>query len=174
LNDPDFAAHCPCWVSDVTYIARARYGEQVTRYLDVFGRENVACYVFEEFFRDGLPLFPVLCGYLGIDADYRPENTAHNKAGMARSALLRNVLSQRMGWKEPLKKVIPARVRRLAMRRLAHLNNVERPLDPVPADAATHIRKSLIDDVQTLSRVIERPDLPEIWGMTQVDGVDMT
>ena len=172
LTDPGFAVECPCWVSDVTYISRARYGEQVVRYLDVFGRDKVACYLFEEFFKDGLPLFPTLCRFLGIDDSYRPDNAAYNKAGVARSRYVRSVLTEGMGWKEPLKKVFPIQVRRVAMETLARFNKVERAPDPIPKEAVALLRKSLVDDVQMLSRLIERPDLPAIWGLTQAAGAD--
>ena len=167
LTDPEFAKSCRCWVSDVTYIARARYGEQVARYLDVFGSENVACYLFEEFFQEGLPLLPSLCRFLGVTDDYKPANRVHNQAGVVRSTYVRSVLTERMRWKEPLKKVLPIGMRRLATGALARFNNVEREPDPIPYEAAAIVRQSLAEDVQVLSGLIGRADLETVWSLMQ-------
>lgn len=165
LSDPHFAEECRCWVSDVTYVARARFGEQVARYLEVFGLERVACFLFEEFFRDGLPQFSDLCRFLGIDDGYQPVNEVHNQAGVVRSPHVRRMLTERMAWKEPLKRLIPVGARRAITRGLARFNNVERAPDPIPGEAVTLLRAQFGEDIRLLSRLIQRPDLPELWSL---------
>lgn len=162
ISDPAYARSIRSWVADTTYLARARYGEQVLRYLNRFGRNHLHVFVFEEFFRPGLPLYPDLCRTLQIDPDHRPVEEAHNKAGTVRSAYMRRVLTERMAWKEPFKRVLPSRIRSRLMSALARFNRIERALPPVPEDGARMIEEGISEDIDLLSRLLGR-DFRSIW-----------
>jgi len=166
LRDPFFSSESRTWIYNRTYIERARYLPQVKRYLDTFGTDNVAVFLFEEFFASGMPLYAELCLYLEIDDSYRPENKAYNRAGTVRSEYVRRVLHERMSWKEPLKRVIPQPVRRTVMGALAHVNRVERPLPELPKEAASLIRSALKHDVAGLCELLDR-DLFATWGFDE-------
>lgn len=150
------------WVHDVAYVTRASYAGQLRRFMDMFGPEQVRVYVFEEFFREGLPLYPDLCRYLGIDDAHAPEAKVHNKGGTIRSAWLRKALDTRMAWKEPLKMIMPQRLRDAITARLRRFNRADTPVEPLDAGLRADLEKRFSPGVRELEDILER-DLSEVW-----------
>ncbi len=150
------------WQFRSTYITRARYAPQLQRYFDRFGRERVHVFLFEEFFKPGLPLYRTLLEVLHVDPNHRPIEAAHNKAGSVRSTCVRRILNERMVWKEPLKRIIPKPARDRMINTLTQLNRVNRPLPPMPPEARRLLWKELTTDVDRVSKQLNR-DLRAIW-----------
>ena len=167
LTDPLFKQSCRTWFYNVTYITRAKYYEQVRRYFDIFDRNNIAIYIFEEFFRPSLPLYPELCKFLGISDKHCPEEKVHNMAGSVHSIIIRRILNEKMAWKEPLKLIIPSKLRKLMMDWLAKYNYKEQALSDLSGETINIIRNNVKDDIYNLAILINRPDLPEIWNFEQ-------
>jgi hypothetical protein len=57
----------------VFYRRIARYADQVERYLEVFGRDNVHVVVFDDFQRDTAHAYADVLRFLGVSADFRPD-----------------------------------------------------------------------------------------------------
>ena len=49
LHDPVFRVQCPQFFPDYLYFTTGLYFEQVSRYIETFGRDRVKIYLFEEF-----------------------------------------------------------------------------------------------------------------------------
>ncbi len=162
LNDSDFSQTAGRWIYDMSYAFRAAYSAQVQRYLDRFGRDRVHIYLFEEFFRPGLALYPQLLRTLGVDPHHCAAEEAHNRAGTVRSVFARRVLTERMTWKEPFKLVIPAALRARMMDSLARFNRVDQALAPMSMEARRYLKAKLRQDVEALSGLLGR-DLKAIW-----------
>jgi hypothetical protein len=163
LSDPAYAQTVGRWLCDMTYSSRAQYSAQVMRYIERFGRERVHVYVFEEFFKPGLPLYSKLLKTLDVDPGHRPVEAAYNKAGFVRSVFARRVLSERMAWKEVLKRAIPPATRARMMGALARINRVDQKLAPMPPEARRYLRIKLLSDVEALSGLLGR-NFKTIWG----------
>ena len=162
LHDPAFVEEAGRWIYDLTYIERASYYKQVKRYIESFGKERIHLYFFEEFFHKGLPQYHDLLACLGVGETLPPENNVFNKAGTVRSSYLRRVLSERMVWKEPLKLILPLKLRERMMSFLARYNRVERSLPLISIEAKKILINSLSNDVAKLSQLIGR-DVQELW-----------
>ena len=52
------------------YIERSLYHEQVSRYIETFGREQVGVYLFEDLAKDPLKVLSAICGHIGVDANF--------------------------------------------------------------------------------------------------------
>lgn len=150
------------WVQDVAYFQRASYAEQLKRFLDVFGKDRLQVYVFEEFFSDGLPQYADLCRYLDVDDTHVPEARVHNAGGTIRSSWLRKALDTRMAWKEPLKMVIPQKCRDAITGALRRFNRVRKPVPPMAAEARAGLEQRFAPGVRELEGILER-DLSEVW-----------
>ena len=57
----------------VFYRRIARYADQVGRYLEVFGRDNVHVVVFDDFERDTARTYADVLRFLGVSTEFRPE-----------------------------------------------------------------------------------------------------
>lgn len=163
LSDLSFAKNAGRWVYDMTYASRAAYSGQVKRYIDRFGRDRVHVYVFEEFFRPGLVLYPHLLRALDVDPIHHPFEAAYNKAGTVRSAFARRVLSERMAWKELFKPILPPTLRKRMMDGLARWNRVDQALAPMSLEARRYLISKIRPDVVALCDLLSR-DFKIIWG----------
>ena len=79
IADPSFNGYeRESWYANFHYFNRALYHEQVSRYIDTFGRENVRVYLFEEFRKDPLKTCRDLYSFIGVDPDFTPGLEAQN------------------------------------------------------------------------------------------------
>ncbi len=62
------AAHC---ISGLYYRDMARFSEQVQRYFDVFGRDNVKVIIFDDFKSNTAAIFREVLEFLDIDSDFQ-------------------------------------------------------------------------------------------------------
>jgi hypothetical protein len=93
-----------------------RFGEQVQRYLDVFGPEQVRVIIFEEFAADTPTAYRDTLSFLGVDPDFQPEFVVYNANRRVKSdavrSVLRNPVLVRLGHKiRPISLPIYARIR---------------------------------------------------------------
>ncbi len=59
------AAHC---ITGLQYRQMARYSQQLPRYFEVFGRENVLVIIFDDFRSDTAGVFRTVCEFLCVDS----------------------------------------------------------------------------------------------------------
>jgi hypothetical protein len=75
------------------YVDCGRYGEQVSRYLEVFGREAVRVYLLEDLRRDARGVYRDAFGFLGVDPDASVEmERVYNRGGVPRNRLFARLL----------------------------------------------------------------------------------
>ena len=151
-----------------TYRDRARFGEQIPRWLDVFGRDQVHVILFEELIRDPATHFRQLLEFLDVDSTYRPEafsthNPAHGARGGLIRALARSAPVQFLAWRVLPAVIGDARTRALA-RRASHsrLRRRSAPRAEVPADLRARLEAEFAPDVARLSEVLGR-DVGSVW-----------
>lgn len=151
-----------------TYRDRARYGEQLPRWLDTFGRERVHVIIFEDFARQPAVEFRRVLEFLGVDADYQPESfAAYNVAHGSRSKRLRALLSGRLPqwfvWRL-MPRLIGDRRTRALVQRFRHSRLHRRPLDkaPISPDLRRRLEDEFAPDVARLSELLGR-DVGALW-----------
>lgn len=151
-----------------TYRDRARYGEQVPRWFDAFGRERVHVILFEEMIREPATHFRRLLEFLGVDPTYQPTSfAAHNPAHGARGNLLRRVARTRpvqfATWRLLPALIGDGRTRGLA-RRLGHSTLRRRPVErpELPAELRQRLELEFAPDVAQLSALLGR-DVASVW-----------
>ena len=66
MASPQFRRECPQYFPDYQYFNTGRYGEQVTRYLDIFGPEAVKVCLFDDLVRQPVELYASICTFLGL------------------------------------------------------------------------------------------------------------
>jgi Sulfotransferase family len=151
-----------------TYLDRARYGDQLARWIEAFGAERIHAIVFEEMVREPAPIFRAALQFLQVDPDYRPDEfRAYNPAHRERATIVRRIaahpVAQSIAW-GPLKSLLgEGRTRSLAARfRRSDVfrQKMERP------ELGPRTRAQLIDyfapDVARTSTLLGR-DLAAEW-----------
>jgi hypothetical protein len=151
-----------------TYRDRARFGEQVPRWIKAFGRERVHVILFEEMIRDPATHFRRLLEFLDVDPGYQPESfAAHNPAHGARGGMLRGLArsapAQFVAWRVLPALIGDARTRSL-VRRFGHSKIRRRSVAraEVPAELRHRLEHELAPDVAALSALLGR-DVASVW-----------
>lgn len=145
----------PMWL----YRELGRYTEQVKRYFDEFGRDQVKVLVFEEFVKNPSLYVREVLDFLGVDPDVSIDTSLTiNESGKPSSRLVYNFISKPNGLKELVKPLFPAAVReRLGLRAKSMV------LQKVSMDPATRaqLEAYFTDEIASLAELLQR-DL-HVW-----------
>jgi hypothetical protein len=85
------------WVrADSHWMKIGRYHEQLARYYELFPRERIHIFLFDDLQRNTLAVVQELYRFLGVDPAFVPDlETPHNVGGMPSSVLLERILTNR-------------------------------------------------------------------------------
>jgi hypothetical protein len=151
-----------------TYTERARFGEQLARWFNVFGRERVHVMILERVLREPAEQFRDLLRFLEIDPEYRPSSfAAHNPAHVARAGLVgslaRSKPVQFAAWRLVPRILGQARTLELTRRLVqSPLLRTKASKAAVPADLRERLEVQLTPDVRALSELLGQ-DLVALW-----------
>ncbi len=152
------------------YRAIVRHGEQLQRWLEVFPKERLHVVILEELSREPARVFRDVLRFLDVDDSYRPDFVHHNAARRTdRRRLSRLINAPPMPLRRVARRFVPP-----GLRERLWNQRIRRPLflassrvaDPEPIDPAleARLRVELGPEVHRLAAVIDRPDLPALWG----------
>jgi len=151
-----------------TYRDRARFGEQLARWLEVFGPERVKVLVLEQVIPDPAPEFGALLDFLDVDPEYRPEsfaahNPAHGSRGGPIGSLARSRVVQFAAWRLVPRVLGEARTLEL-VRRVVQSPVLRRKSAraAVPPDLRRQLEGELAEDVELVSKLVGQ-DLGALW-----------
>lgn len=92
------------WYASYLYIERALYFNQVKRYIDTFGQDQVRIYIFENFIRAPIKICQDIFGFLEVDRHFVPQCKILNESGEFRFPVIRKL---RNGFYPILKALLP-------------------------------------------------------------------
>jgi sulfotransferase family protein len=151
-----------------TYTDRARFGDQLARWFDVFGRERVHVMLLDDVIRDPAAQFRRLLEFIGVDPEYRPASfETHNPAHGTRGSLVATVARSRpvqfAFWRLLPRLLGEARTLELTRRIVqSPLLRTRAAKAGVPDDLRRRLEAELRPDVERLSDLL-RVDLTERW-----------
>jgi hypothetical protein len=148
----EFKDKCSQWWGSYAYMDRGFYFEQVKRYFDVFGRDNVRVYIFERFIKDPKVVCSDIFEFLGIDSDFIPDyGKAHNEAGGIRSKLFKKMIYA----KYPLlRAVLPTAIKVKIRAMLLFLNSVKEEKKEMPVSARQRLERFFSLDIKKLEGLL--------------------
>ncbi len=136
-----------------SHVKEGFYFQRMKRYYDLFDREQIKIYLFDDFKRGPGDLIRDLFGFLGVDTGFEPDTTVrHNPANVPKSALLNRILYQPRVIRG-VKAVLPARLEKVA-KRLRQRNL--RPAPSFPPDLRATLLDLYQDDIHRLEELIDR------------------
>lgn len=149
---------CP---SLLFYSERAKYTEQIQRYLGFFPREQIKIIIFEDFKRDNTKVYKEVLEFLGVDSTFKPDFKRVHESKASRSKLLNNILRNPHLTGIP-KSVLPARTYDRIRLKIQDLLMKQKPRPPLDPEFERKLKKKLKPEVRKLSRLVGR-DLVKEW-----------
>jgi hypothetical protein len=139
------------------YHETIKYAEQVERYFDVFGRENVHVILYDDFKQDTAKVYEDTLAFLGIDTSFRPTFQVINPNKTLRSRRLQEFLiAPPPALTRVFKQVTPQSLQGHLLKRLKRLNtqHTNRPaLDPI---LRRRLQVEFQPEVQRISSLLGR------------------
>lgn len=140
-------------VEAVFYREVIRYAEQVPRYFNAFGRENVHVILFDDFKSDVAAAYRHTLEFLGVDPGFAPDFVVVNPNKRARNKLLDRLIYKRTwGRSFRFKKWIPERLR-AALRNFHTVHAQRAPIDP---QLRRRLQEEFAPGVERLSDLLGR------------------
>lgn len=155
----------PLWAA---YRNSARFGEQVGRWIDAFGRERVHVIIFDDFAADTPAEFRRLLEFLAIDPNHRPASFAPRHSSHRRRGGPFRAIVQAPAARWAAHRLLPAvfgrtRSARLVWRfRQSRLNLKAAPRQPIRPELRRQLEAEFAPDIAQLSSILER-DLVQLW-----------
>ncbi len=143
---------------EASHVREGFYYRRLKRYFDIFARDQIKIYIFEEFKQDSAKVVVDLFDFLGVDTNFVPDtSTRHNPAAIPRIRLL-NRLFFNPTLIRTAKSVLPEGMQRMAKR--VQRQNLRTP-PKFPADLRAELLKLYRKDILKLEGLLDR-DL-SIW-----------
>jgi hypothetical protein len=102
----------------------------VARYFELFERDQIRIYVFEEFRRDPFTVLRDIFNFLNVDEGFRPDTgTRHNPSGFIRNPVLRELWRSSATARQRIRPFLSMRVRHAASQWL-HRHAYKPPFPP--------------------------------------------
>jgi hypothetical protein len=144
------------WVPIYYYQQMGFYSTQVKRYFDMFNRDQIRVYLYEEFTTNPMSILQDIFRFLGVDDTFAPNmSVKHNVSGIPRNKALNTFLVKPHPIKSILKPFLPESLRRALIVSLKNRRNMDKP-PPLPPD----LRKQLInvyrEDILKLQDLIQQ------------------
>ena len=147
-------AHFP---EALCYHRTVAYGEQLARYLDLFGRERVHVALIDDFIADADAAAGRVLAFLGLQPAKGHAFPHANPNKRSRSAAMRRLLAApppRL--RAAIRAMVPAGPRRAAYRRVSALNVRAQDRVAMPHDVERRLRRELDPEVATLETILGR------------------
>ncbi|MGH7790959.1 MAG: sulfotransferase family protein, partial [Thermodesulfobacteriota bacterium] len=122
------------------YKKRGFYYIQLKRYFDLFNREQIKIYLYEDFRDNSLGILKDIFRFLDVDDTFVPDvSLKHNVSGIPRNRAIHIFLAKPNSIKSILERIIPERLRWRMRLGLIHRNLIKTPL-------RSDVRKHLVQD----------------------------
>jgi hypothetical protein len=139
------------------YRDSARFADQVQRYFDALGRDQVLVLVYDDFRDDTLDTYRRVLQFLGVDPSFVPQMGIVNPSKQPRSRLLLRLISNPPSWlRRVLGAALPPRQRKRLFRRALALNARTAPRRPMDPELRARLKAEFAPEVRRLGELIAR------------------
>jgi hypothetical protein len=148
----------PRFAQPLRYREVARYAEQLTRYIDIFGRSQVLVVLFDDFVTDPARAVADVCRHIGVAPMTPARLPIVNARKAPRSARLRDWLVRPPAVARAVARTLlpTTELRRRAAARLWRVNTRSATRPPLDPELSRRIRDAYADDIGRLAALIGR------------------
>ena len=137
---------------NVFYRKNAKYVDQVKKYVDLFGLENIHIRIFDDFIRDPIGSFQETCRFLEVDGTFVPSAEHHNKRRVNRSMRLQHFVINMRGAKiHKILRKIPG-----IQSGYNIINRPFAPKDKINDELKNRLKRELMPEIESLSKLIKK------------------
>ena len=139
------------------------YAQHLATYFELFPRENIRVYLFEDFQRDPLKIMREIYELIGVDGSFKPDvSLRYNESGLIKSDFLNKIYGQG-GWiSRTMQSIFPGLYQRLRsnlslkkkMLSLRSRNLVKKEMEPAIRQALT--LNVYAEDIRQLGKLLNR------------------
>ena len=155
------------------YSERVKYSDQLSRFRNLFGDEQVSVFIYEEFKKDNETTYLDIVNFIGVNTGFRPEFKKKNKGQRLKSKHAQRFMHQvshgKGAWSDLhdlLKSMLPKRTRRFLMQQ-AFKTIVFGPKGEVSPELRARLKRRFKPEVERFSELVER-DMVTEWGYESV------
>lgn len=153
MNDPVFINQKENWPCNFYYFNRALFYEQVKRYIDKFGKENVLVLIFEDFKADPAKTFRTIFEFLEVDPGFVPVLKKEN-IGNIRHRGLHKIIHNPTPFQARIASALPRKMVEKTRGFLVKLNS--KPAPPIDKNIKRELLEKYQPDIKKLSALIGR------------------
>jgi hypothetical protein len=137
------------------------YHEQVKRYFDMFGRDQVRVYLYEDLQKQPLPLIKEVFDILGVDSSFVPDmSRRYKKSYVPKNPTLEKILYKAKVQVDFSKKYLPRCIRWHSQKLKNVIDGIARPNrlppPPIPQDVRAALLEEYRDDILRLGDLLRR------------------
>jgi hypothetical protein len=133
------------------------FPQQVQRYFDLFGRENVHTIIFEDLEADCAAVYQNTLHFLGVGLGFVPDFKVMNANASVRNMRLQRTLANSTGvLRQIARALVPQRLRSRIQRPLLNSNLVLRPRAPMDPGFRRRLQMEFEPQVGQLSKLLGR------------------
>ena len=143
------------WSPGWRYTSEGFYHRNLARYHELFGRERVRVYLYEDLKEDPAGLMRGIFRFLGVDDSFAPDTSRrHNPSGVPKSRALQALLKRPNPLSATLKPLLPKGLRRRLTEGLQERNLSKAP--PLDPEVRRRLVETYREDVLRLQDLIGR------------------
>lgn len=139
------------------------YYTHLKRYLDIFSRNQISIYLYEDLTKDPVKLIQDITNFLGVDSSWTPSlSEKYNVSGLSqipKNEKVHELLTQENSIKSFLKLLLPFELRQKLKKQVQNINNYK-PEQPYKPPLLPEVRQALIaeyrDDILQLQGLLGR------------------
>lgn len=145
------------FVESLFYRETVKYTEQVQRYLNIFGRENVHIIIYDDFKNNTAKVYRESLQFLEVTEKFHPEFKTINPNKRVRSSKLRDFLQNPPWIAKSLRKVfIPRKLHQRLIKKLMFLNMKYDDRPPMDRELRMRLQAEFAEEVEQLSKLLRR------------------
>ncbi|MCH8328555.1 MAG: sulfotransferase [Candidatus Marinimicrobia bacterium] len=142
------------WRWIVAYRGAGLYADQVSRYIDAFGHDQVKVYLLEDLRSDAAKVMADMFAFLGVEPSFRPKLEVYNRSVLPNSSMANRLL--RSKWAKWLGRLAPVALRHAVRDRLLAGNLADGPSNGLSQDERLRYHRYFAEDIARLEQLLGR------------------
>jgi len=143
-----------CWRPVWCYKDLGLYYSQIKTYVDLFSRDQLRVYLYEDLSRDALTFMQGVYSFLEVDPTFAPDITPKNVSGVPKNRFIHTLLNQETPLSSMVKQAIPKALRKQANQWVSRRNLLPKP--EFPEDVRQELQTFFREDILKLQDLLQQ------------------
>ncbi len=132
------------------------YTEQINRYVDAFGWNQIHIIVFDDLVSNTPKVYRDVLRFLEVDDQFIPDAKVHNPGSQLKSLMLRDLMRDSWMARAATKVLLPGIIRRPIGQIFSRWNISNKPRPPMDKRVCNRLQEQFAPEVERLSKLLDR------------------